>query len=204
MTNLSSFNQFSYVIEANQDVKNELISWVIKSQEYINQYFEGDRSRISKTVFGDCVAKVEALADLAIDDNYASSFRGVRDVNGRLQAGAIISRQIGFIFPYTEERTYLSIDPFTTPPWNCLNLEGVELPSKIKGAARWLMSEIIQETIDTEIEGITKVLAIDRAKNFYLNIGFQENPEYPRELILTKEAALAFLQNQLDRRGERL
>lgn len=42
---------------------------------------------------------------------------------------------------------------------------------------------------DTEIEGITKVLAIDRAKDFYLNIGFQENPEYPRELILTKVAA---------------
>ena len=64
MTNLSSFNQFSYVIEANQDVLNELISWVIKSQEYINQYFAGDRSRISKTTFGDCVAKVEALVDL--------------------------------------------------------------------------------------------------------------------------------------------
>lgn len=200
----ANFNQFIYVIEANLDVRNELISQVVKSQEYINQYFGGDRNRIRKTTFGDCVAKVEALADLAVDDSYASSFRGVRDVDGRLQAGAIISRQIGPIFPYTEERIYLSIDPFTTPPWNCLALEGVDLPEKIKGAARWLMSEIIQETIDTEIEGITKVLAIDRAKDFYLKIGFQENPEYPQELILTKQAALSFLQDQLYRRGERL
>ncbi|MBW4667946.1 MAG: hypothetical protein KME60_11075 [Cyanomargarita calcarea GSE-NOS-MK-12-04C] len=74
---------------------------------------------------------------------------------------------------------------------------------KIKGAARWLMSEIVQEIIDTEIEGLTKVLSIDRAKEFYLDIGFQENPDYPRELILTKEAALAFLEDQLHRRGER-
>ncbi len=202
MLNTSNFNQFTYVVEANQHIKDELISWVTKSYEYINQYFGGDRSRISKTTFGDCVAKVEVLVDLAIDDNYAPSFRGVRDVNGRLQAGAIISRQIGTLFPYTQERVYLSIDPFTTPPWNCLGLEGV-LPEKIKGAARWLMSEIVQEIIDTEIEGVTKVLAIDRAKDFYLGIGFQENPEYPPELILTKEAALAFLQNEFNRRGER-
>ncbi|GJD22866.1 hypothetical protein RIVM261_078220 [Rivularia sp. IAM M-261] len=156
-----------------------------------------------RTTFGDCVSKVEVLADLAIDDNYAPDFRGVRDINGRLQAGAIISRQIDILFPYTEERVYLSIDPFTTPPWNCLNLEGVELPEKIKGAARWLMSEIVQEIIDTEIEGVTKVLSIERAKDFYLNIGFQENPDYPSELVLTREAAITFLQEQLYRRGER-
>jgi hypothetical protein len=47
------------------------------------------------------------------------------------------------------------------------------------------MVEIIQETIETEIEGVTKVLTIDRARNFYLDIGFEENPEYSRELILS-------------------
>ena len=71
---------------------------------------------------------------------------------------------------------------------------------KKKGAATWLMAEIIQETIDTEIEGVTKVLAIDRAINFYLDIGFEENPEYSRELILTREAARIFLEEQLNRR----
>ncbi|GAA6619963.1 hypothetical protein [Scytonema sp. NUACC26] len=200
MTNTSNFNRFTYVVGADRDTQNELISWVVKSQEYINQYFGGDRSRIMRTTFGDCVSKVEVLTDLAIDDNYAPDFRGVRDVNGRLQAGAIISRQIDILFPYTEERVYLSIDPFTTPPWNCLDLEGVELPEKIKGAARWLMSEIVQEIIDTETEGVTKVLSIERSKDFYLNIGFQENPDYPSELVLTKEAAIAFLQEQSYRR----
>lgn len=64
------------------------------------------------------------------------------------------------------------------------------------------MAEIIQETIDTEIEGVTKVLAIDRAINFYLDIGFEENPEYSRELILTREAAIIFLNKELKTRGE--
>lgn len=118
MTNSSNFNRFTYIIGANTDERIELIDWFTKSQEYINQYFGGDRSRITKTVFGDCVSKVESLVDLVIDDNYSSDFRGVRDENGRLQAGAIISEQIGELYPYTEERRYLSIDPFTTPPWN--------------------------------------------------------------------------------------
>ena len=189
MTNTSNFNKFTYIIGANTDARIELIDWFTKSQDYINQYFGGDRSRITKTVFGDCVSKVESLVDLVIDDNYSSDFRGVRDENGRLQAGAIISEQIGELYPYTEERRYLSIDPFTTPPWNCLELKGVEFPEKKKGAATWLMAEIVQEIIDTEIEGVTKVLAIDRARKFYLDIGFEENPEYFRELILTKETA---------------
>ena len=201
MTNTSKFNRFNYVIGANDEIEDELISWVASAEEYINQYFEGDRSRINKTVFGDCISKIEALVELFIyGDNYLSDFRGVRDIDGRLQAGAIISEQIGELYPYAHERKYLSIDPFTTPPWNCLELEGVEFPEKKKGAATWLMAEIIQETIDTEIEGVTKVLAIDRARNFYLDIGFEENPEYFRELILTKEVASNFLEEQLERR----
>ena len=203
MANVSNFNRFSYVIGANDEVENEIISWVTKSQEYINQYFGGDRSRINKTVFGDCVSKIEALVELFIyDDSYLPDFRGVRDVDGRLQAGAIISEQIGELYPYTEERKYLSIDPFTTPPWNCLELEGVEFPEKRKGAATWLMAEIVQEIIDTEIEGVTKVLAIDRARKFYLDIGFEENPEYFRELVLRKETARIFLNKELRTRGE--
>ncbi|MEM7552487.1 MAG: hypothetical protein AAF378_00020 [Cyanobacteria bacterium P01_A01_bin.84] len=200
MTSTSDFNRFNYIKGANKDITIELISWFTKSQEYINQYFGGDRNQINKTVFGDCVSKIESLIDLVIDDNYSSEFRGVRDTNGRLQAGAIISEQIGELYPYTEERKYLSIDPFTTPPWNCLKLEEVEFPEKQKGAATWLITEIVREIIDTEIEGVTKVLAIDRARNFYLDVGFEENPEYFRELILTKEAAIFFLEEQLNRR----
>ncbi|MEL7243111.1 MAG: GNAT family N-acetyltransferase [Cyanobacteria bacterium J06573_2] len=201
MTNTSNFNRFTYVIGADDEIEDELISWINLAEEYINQYFEGDRSRINKTIFGDCVSKIEVLAELFIyDDNYLSDFRGVRDIGGRLQAGAVISEQIGELYPYTKERKYLSIDPFTTPPWNCLKLEGIEFSEKKKGAATWLMAEIIQETIDTEIEGVTKVLAIDRARNFYLDMGFEENPEYSRELILTREAAIIFLEEQLNRR----
>ncbi|RUS99297.1 hypothetical protein DSM106972_077390 [Dulcicalothrix desertica PCC 7102] len=192
-------NKFSYVIGADQATQNELISWITISLQYINRFFEGDRSRIRGTKFGDCVSKVEFLVDSVIDSDDASLFRGVRDESGRLQAGAIVSRQYGVIYPDIEQREYLSIDPFTTPPWNCL--EGVAFPETIKGAATWLMADIIIEVIDTNIEGVTKLLTIDRARSFYESIGFQSNPDFDREMILTKEAAQLFVQNQLRIRG---
>lgn len=37
MANVSNFNRFTYVISANDEIENEIISWVTKSQEYINQ-----------------------------------------------------------------------------------------------------------------------------------------------------------------------
>lgn len=55
------------------------------------------------------------------------------------------------------------------------------------------MSEIVEEVIDTEIEGIIKILAIDRAKDFYSNIGFEENPDYEREMVLRREASQSFI-----------
>lgn len=116
MSNSSEINRFSYVIGAYLAIQNELISWVSTALQYINQYFGGDRSRIVRTKFGDCVSKVEYLVDLVIDSENASLFRGVRDTSGRLQAGAIVSFSNGLIYPYTEDRDYLSIDPFTTPP----------------------------------------------------------------------------------------
>lgn len=192
-------NKFTYVIGADQATQNELISWITTSLQYINQFFEGDRSRIRGTKFGDCLSKVEFLVDSVVDSDEASLFRGVRDESGLLQAGAIISRQHGVIYPDIEQREYLSIDPFTTPPWNCL--EGVTFPETIKGAATWLMADIILEVIDTNIEGVTKLLTIDRARSFYESIGFQPNPDFDREMILTKEAARLFVQNQLLIRG---
>lgn len=69
MKNISNFNRFTYVIGANDEIENEIISWVNLAGQYINQYFGGDRSRINKTVFGDCVSKVEALVELFIYDD---------------------------------------------------------------------------------------------------------------------------------------
>lgn len=72
-------------------------------------------------------------------------------------------------------------------------MEGRTFFETVKGAGTWLMSEIIEEVIDTEIEGIIKILAIDRAKDFYSNIGFEENPDYEREMVLTREASQSFI-----------
>ncbi|BAZ11682.1 hypothetical protein NIES4071_35080 [Calothrix sp. NIES-4071] len=191
MSNDIEFNRFSYVVGADQTIQNQLINWVAKSLQYINEFFDGDRSRIAGTKFGDCVSKTEYLADIVTYLDNSSSFRGVRDTSGRLQAATIISREYGIIYPYTEPRQYLSLDPFTSAPWNCL--EGRTFVETVKGAGTWLMSEIIEEVIDTEIEGLIKLLAIDRARDFYLNIGFQENPDYEREMILTREASQSFI-----------
>lgn len=78
MSNNSGFNRFSYVIGAAQATQNELINWVAKSLQYINEFFEGDRSRIARTKFGDCVSKIEYLADVVTYLDNSSSFRGVR------------------------------------------------------------------------------------------------------------------------------
>ena len=64
----------------------------------INQKQTRFREELSRRV-----SKIEALVELFIyGDNYLSDFRGVRDIDGRLQAGAIISEQIGELYPYTQ------------------------------------------------------------------------------------------------------
>ncbi|RUT05889.1 hypothetical protein DSM106972_030950 [Dulcicalothrix desertica PCC 7102] len=44
------------------------------------------------------------------------------------------------------------------------------------------------------MSGILKVAAIPAAIEFYSSIGFEENPDGSREMILTREKALQFLE----------
>ena len=66
-------------------------------------------------------------------------------------------------------------------------------PETVKGAGTWLISEIVQEVINTEIVGVIKVSTIDRAKSFYLSMSFKENPDDEREMVLTRGSAKLFL-----------
>ncbi len=45
--------------------------------------------------------------------------------------------------------------------------------------------------------GIFKVAAIPRAIKFYQKIGFEENPDGSREMILTEQRALQFLDEHI-------
>ncbi len=62
------------------------------------------------------------------------SFRGVRDADGNLQTGAIV----------TNESDHIYVDFFATAPWNVLE----NSPKSVRGAATALMAEIIKESIN--------------------------------------------------------
>ncbi len=144
-------NEFSLVNRADAEVQRDIDGWLDKIREYLRDFFENDIERTLGTEFGDCISKVIYLADRAVAD--PDTFRGVRDVQGRLQAGAIVA-------PYFN---YLDVDAFTNAPWNVLKNQ----PETIKGAATSLMAELVNESFELGMMGRIKLIAIERAKSFY-------------------------------------
>lgn len=67
---------------------------------------------------------------LAVAMRDTEGFRGVRDVEGNLQAGASI----------TNERDHIYIDNFSTDPWNIFRIS----PKSVRGAGEALMAEIVK------------------------------------------------------------
>ncbi|MEC4818945.1 MAG: hypothetical protein SAK29_37570 [Scytonema sp. PMC 1069.18] len=110
-----------------------------------------------------------------------------------LQAGSIIELRVGEIYLYEGEQPHLLLDIVCSAPWNCLPQRVSETR---KGAATWLIAEIIDEMTSppNRMSGILKVAAIPAAIEFYRSIGFEENPDGSREMILTREKALQFLE----------
>lgn len=112
--------------------------------------------------------------------NEPETFRGVRDKEGRLQAGAIVH----------QESDRRSVDFFATAPWNILQNQ----PESLKGAGTSLVEELVKESRELGNGGRLKLYAIPRAKQFYTAIGFVETDG--GEMELTPEAAEAFLDEQ--------
>lgn len=119
-------------------------------------------------------------------------FRGVTN-NNMLQAGAIIDYRIGEIYLYEEPQHHVLIDILCSAPWNCLSQP---IEETRKGAAPWLIADLIEEINEGSSfqGGIFKVAATPRAIKAYQKMGFQENPDGSREMILTKERAVQFLE----------
>ncbi|MEO1762362.1 MAG: hypothetical protein AAFR83_10385 [Cyanobacteria bacterium J06629_18] len=64
-----------------------------------------------------------------------------------------------------------------------------------KGAAPWLIANLIEDINEVaRIGGVFKVAAIPRAIKAYEKMGFQESPDGSREMILTPERALQFVE----------
>ena len=115
-----------------------------------------------------------------------------------LQAGAIIDYRFGEIYLYDEPQQHILIDILCSAPWNCLP-EPIE--ETRKGAAPWLITNLIEEINEGSSSegGIFKVAATPRAIKAYERMGFQENPDGSREMILTTERALQFLEEYKSR-----
>lgn len=177
-------NEFVFVKGADVEVLGEIDSWIDKIENYLREFFENDTSRTRGTEFGDCISKVNYLFERSVAE--PGTFSGVRDVRGRLQAGAIVE-------PYFD---YLEIDAFTNAPWNVLKNQ----PETLKGAATSLMEELVNESFELGMISHIKLVAIKRALPFYTKIGFIESEDGSGELELTPTAAKRFLERQRSRR----
>ncbi|BAZ11710.1 hypothetical protein NIES4071_35360 [Calothrix sp. NIES-4071] len=148
------------------------------------------------TKFGDCVAKVEELAFSAANN---SSYRGVLDDSGRLQAAAIVS--IEQIEIENELRQGIIIESLTNSPWNVIEQLTQDNIYKRKGSATALIEGIIRESQSRGFSGTVKALTLTRAKEFYINIGFTET-DYSSELIVTEQTANTILLDLEQRRQQ--
>ncbi|MUH01859.1 hypothetical protein F7734_60265 [Scytonema sp. UIC 10036] len=188
-------NQFTYLKYADWQVISNLLQWQNKIQDYLMEFYGADRNNILGTKFGDCASKSLELLEVARDER--TKFRGVLN-NNILQSGAIVEDRVGEIYLYEGQQHYVLLDIVCTAPWNCLPQTVSET---CKGAAEWLIADIIQEITSSpnRVRGIFKVAAIPRAIEFYRRVGFEENPDGSREMILTEERALQFLQEHFIR-----
>ena len=183
-------NVFDYISYADSIAIANLIFWQERIDEYIREYYAGNPRNTLRTKFGYCVNKSLYLLEAATDT--PNMFRGVKSSN-MLQAGSMIEYRVGKIYLYEGEQQHLLLDILCSAPWNCLPQN---ISETRKGAATWLIAQIIQEITSppNRVSGILKVAAIPTAIEFYRSIGFEENPDGSREMILTKEKALQFLE----------
>jgi hypothetical protein len=184
-----TINRFAYINYADPQVISNLLYWQNKVEDYLIEVYDADRNNILGTEFGDCANKSFELLEVTRDER--TKFRGVLNSN-RLQAGAIIEYRVGEIYLYEGQQQYVVLDIVCAAPWNCLSQA---ISETRRGAAEWLIADIIQEmtSLPNRVSEIFKVAAIPRAIQFYRRVGFEENPDGSREMILTKQRALQFL-----------
>lgn len=171
-------NEFSLFKGADAEVLREIQGWTDKIEDYLRDLFDGNLERVRGTRFGDNIAKVTYIPERITME--PDIFRGVRDLQNRLQAGAILEEDIDFLF----------LDAIASAPWNVLGNQ----PETIKGAGTTLMEELVKESKNLGFEGRMRLYPLQRSQQFYTDIGFVETSEGDWELTL--EAAEGFLEEQ--------
>lgn len=173
-------NEFYLVKGADAEVIQDIDGWNDKIRDYLRDFFDGEVERVRGTRFGDNIAKIIYMIERAVME--PNTFRGVRDVQNRLQAGAIVEEEIDCLY----------VDAFATAPWNILGSQ----PETIKGAGTSLMEELVKESLELGYMGRVRLFAIERALSFYTGIGFIADLDSSRSLELTPDSALGFLERQ--------
>jgi hypothetical protein len=179
-------NQFTYVKEGSSLILEAIVEWDVKSKEYLRLFFNNEIDRTLRTQFGDCISKVGYLIERFFEE--PENFRGVQNINGKLQAAALAEDYFDCLY----------IDTLTNAPWNVIDNQ----PETVKGAATSLMEGLVKESIELGYNGRVRVIAIERAKPFYSRIGFIEDEDGSGGMELTPQAAASFLGEQ-QRRTER-
>ncbi|MGL5806030.1 MAG: hypothetical protein ACRC11_11415 [Xenococcaceae cyanobacterium] len=169
---------FISVKGANAEVIQDIEGWNDKIRNYLRDFFDGELERVRGTRFGDNIAKIAYMTERAIIE--PSTWRGVRDVNSRLQAGAIVEEELDFLF----------LDALVTAPWNVLGNQS----ETISGAGTTLMEELVKESFELGNEGRIRLYPLQRSIQFYRTIGFVETDSLDWEL--TPFAASKFLEKQ--------
>lgn len=176
--------EFKFVKGADAEVLREIDGWLNKIENYLRDFFSGERERVRGTQFGDNIAKVTYIASSAVME--PNIFRGVKDLQNRLQAAAIVEI----------EADCLLISAIASAPWNVLRNQ----PESLRGSGTSLIEELVKESINLGLLGRLKLYPIKRALLFYRDIGFTESEDFSEEIELTPLAAENFLKRQERRR----
>lgn len=107
-------NEFSYVDGTFPGFRSQILSWDEKCIEYISNFYNRNTDNIVNTLFGDCFAKTRELAFSVEDD---INFRGIVDIDGRVQSAAIISE--GYVDIDLISKRTIIIDTLTNAPSHC-------------------------------------------------------------------------------------
>lgn len=180
--------EFNFVKVADAEVLREIDNWLNKIENYLHDFFNGERERVRGTQFGDNIAKVTYIAERSVME--PNAFRGVKDLHNRLQAAAIVEL----------EADCLLVDAIASAPWNVLRNQ----PESLRGFGTLLIEELVKESIDLGLLGRLKLYPIERALFFYRDIGFTESDDFSEEIELAPFAAKIFLKRQERRRHNSL
>lgn len=165
---------FFIVNLADEAIQRDLEEWSTVAANNVNQAIENGsplrgRIEINANVISDL--QIEALVS-------PEDFRGIRDDEGNLQAGAIV----------IDMDDHLFVEYLATAPWNVTQEE----PRSVSQAATALMALLAQESDSNGHFGRIMLYAIPDAIEFYQKIGFVDtgfgSPNAP-EMELTVAAA---------------